>query len=494
MHAPGRPAISETDKRKIIVGVLMAMFLAALDQTIVAPAMPTIGASLGHLEYLPWIITAYLLTATAVTPLYGKLSDIRGRRPVIFTSIIIFMFGSLVCALSPNLFVLILGRALQGLGGGGLMVLAMTVIGDLVPPRERGRYQGYIASVWGMASVAGPALGGLFTQHLHWSVIFWINLPLGLFAIAMTSSPLKHLPQEIRQHRLDLVGSVLIVVATVFLMLTLTWGGSRFPWTSPMILGLLGASLAVGIVFGWHLRKADEPLLPLDVLRNPIVATATGAVFFAMGAYVGLSTYIPMFLQRGKGLNSAEAGVSLVPLMLGTVTGAWIAGRLMGRVRHYKLITLSGLVLSATALWVLGASVANAGLLTIEGLLVAAGFGTGTLFPIATNCVQNAVELNHLGVATAILAFLRQLGSAIGVAVLGAVLLHGTGMSLVEGAGVSLLDRAGGSAGLANAFASVFIGAAVCALAALVCILLMEEKPLRSTTGHERVPVRVQGD
>ena len=207
MHAPGTREISETDKRKIITGVLIAMFLAALDQTIVAPAMPTIGASLGHLEYLPWIITAYLLTATAVTPLYGKLSDIRGRRPVVFASITIFMFGSLVCALLPNLFVLILGRALQGLGGGGLMVLAMTVIGDLVPPRERGRYQGYIASVWGMASVAGPALGGLFTHHLHWSVIFWINLPLGLFAIAMTSSPLKHLPQEIRQHRLDVIGS-----------------------------------------------------------------------------------------------------------------------------------------------------------------------------------------------------------------------------------------------------------------------------------------------
>jgi len=494
MHAPGLRTISETDKRKIIAGVLIAMFLAALDQTIVAPAMPTIGASLGHLEYLPWIITAYLLTATAVTPLYGKLSDIRGRRPVVFMSITIFMFGSLVCALSPNLFVLILGRALQGLGGGGLMVLAMTVIGDLVAPRERGRYQGYIASVWGMASVAGPALGGLFTQHLHWSVIFWINLPLGLFAIAMTSSPLKHLPQEIRQHRLDLIGSVLIVVATVCFMLTLTWGGSRFAWNSPTIIALLGASVAVGIVFASHLRKADEPLLPLDVLRNPIVATATGSVFFAMGAYVGLSTYTPIFLQREKGLNSAEAGLCLVPLMLGTVTGAWISGRLMGHVRHYKLITLSGLTLSLVGLCVLAAGAADTSLLAVESLLVAVGFGMGTLFPAATNCVQNAVELHHLGVATAVLAFLRQLGSAIGVAVLGAVLLRGTGVSLAEGAKESLLDRAAGSAGMANAFVSVFVGAAVSALAALVCFALMEEKPLRGTTRHEPVPLPVQSD
>ncbi|MGA8660068.1 MAG: MDR family MFS transporter [Chthoniobacterales bacterium] len=492
MHAPGPRSISETDKRKIIVGVLIAMFLAALDQTIVAPAMPTIGASLGHLEYLPWIITAYLLTATAVTPLYGKVSDIRGRRPVLFTSIAIFMFGSLICALSPSLFVLILGRALQGLGGGGLMVLAMTVIGDLVSPKERGRYQGYIASVWATASIAGPAMGGFFTQHLHWSVIFWINLPLGLFAIGMINAPLKHLPQEIRQHRLDVIGSVLIVVATVCLMLTLTWGGSRFAWTSPTILALLSASVAVWFVFGWHLRKTDEPLLPLDVLRNPIVATATSSVFFAMGAYVGLSAYIPIFLQQVMRLNSAQAGMSLVPLMLGTVAGASVAGRLMSRLRHYKLITSCGLTLAFASLCVLAVIVTRADLLAIEGLLVTTGFGAGTLFPAATTCVQNAVELHYLGVATAVLAFLRQLGSAIGVAALGAVLLDGAGVSLGEGAGTSHLAGVSGAAGLAHVFVFVFLGAAASVLAALVCFLLMEEKPLRATTRHDQTPALVR--
>ena len=213
-----------------------------------------------------------------------------------------------------------------------------------------------------------------------------------------------------------------------------------------------------------------------------------------MGAYVGLSTYTPIFLQRVKGLNSAEAGLCLVPLMLGTVTGAWISGRLMGHVRHYKLITLSGLSLSLVALCVLTAGAADTGLLAVETLLIAFGFGMGTLFPVATNCVQNAVELHHLGVATAVLAFLRQLGSAIGVAVLGAVLFRGTAVSLAEGAKVSLLDRDAGSGGMASAFVSVFIGAAVSALAALVCFALMEEKPLRATTRHEPAPVPVQSD
>jgi predicted MFS family arabinose efflux permease len=308
----------------------------------------------------------------------------------------------------------------------------------------------------------------------------------------MINAPLKHLPQEIRQHRLDVIGSVLIVVATVCLMLTLTWGGSRFAWTSPTILALLSASVAVWFVFGWHLRKTDEPLLPLDVLRNPIVATATGSVFFAMGAYVGLSAYVPIFLQQVMRLNSAQAGMSLVPLMLGTVAGASIAGRLMSHLRHYKLITSCGLTLAFASLCALAAIVTRANLLAIEGLLVTTGFGAGTLFPAATTCVQNAVELHYLGVATAVLAFLRQLGSAIGVAALGAVLLDGAGVSLGEGAGTSHLAGVSGAAGLAHVFVFVFLGAAVSVLAALVCFLLMEEKPLRATTRHDQKPALVR--
>jgi MFS family permease len=217
-------------RRDIIVGVLLAMFLAALDQTIVAPALPTIGSSLGNAEYLSWIVTAYLLTATAVTPLYGKLADIRGRRPVIFGAVGIFVAGSIVSALARSMLMLVIGRAIQGIGGGGLGALAMTVIGDVVAPRERGKYQGYISGMWGIASLAGPVVGGFLAHKFHWSMIFWINLPLAAFAIAVLNNPLKKLPIVRSRHRLDLPGAGLVILATTSLMLVLTWGGSRYAW------------------------------------------------------------------------------------------------------------------------------------------------------------------------------------------------------------------------------------------------------------------------
>src|SRR5215469_16206145 len=236
--------------REIIVGILIAMFLAALDQTIVAPALPTIGSSLGNAEYLSWIVTAYLLTATAVTPLYGKLADLRGRRPVIFGAIGIFVSGSIISALAQSMLMLVIGRAIQGVGGGGLGALAMTVIGDVVAPRERGQYQGYISGMWGIASLAGPIAGGFLTHKLHWSMIFWINLPLAALAIAVLNSPLKKLPTTRGHNRLDLLGAGLVILATTALMLALTWGGSRYAWASPQILGLTAVSLVFWVLFG----------------------------------------------------------------------------------------------------------------------------------------------------------------------------------------------------------------------------------------------------
>jgi len=215
---------TEAERRSIVIGVLLAMLLAALDQTIVAPALPTIGKALGDVAYLPWVVSAFFLTATAVTPLYGKLADIHGRRPVLFTAIGIFVAGSVLCALAPNMFALILGRAFQGLGGGGLMALAQTVIGDIVPPRERGRYTVYISATWATASIAGPIVGGFFAQNLHWSLIFWINLPLAGVAVLMTNRSLKRLPRMHRPHSLDYIGAVLMMCATVCIMLLLTWG------------------------------------------------------------------------------------------------------------------------------------------------------------------------------------------------------------------------------------------------------------------------------
>ncbi len=478
-----RPSmISDDDKRKIIIGVLIAMFLAALDQTIVAPALPTIGASLGNLEYLPWIITAYLVTATAVTPLYGKLADVRGRRAILFSAIGIFMAGSLVCALSPSLLVLIVGRVLQGLGGGGLMALAQTVIGDLVPPRERGRYQGYIATVWVAASIAGPVFGGFFAEHLHWSVIFWINVPLGFFAIAMTSEPLRRLPSDVRCHQFDLQGAGLIIVATTALMLSLTWGGARFAWNSAVILGLLALTIATGLAFVFHLGRVAEPLLPLAVLRNSVVAAATLSVFFAMAAYIGISAYLPAFFQNALGRDPAEAGFWLVPMMIGTVTGATVTGRLMVKLDRYKFMGLVGLGVSAVAFFVLSFFATRPRLLLIEPLLVLAGLGVGALFPITTTCVQNAVDLEHLGVATGALSFLRQLGSAIGVSVLGAVCLHGA----KPGGAASDPGSLESLAHLKHSFGWVFLTCAFLVCVALASFSLMRELPLQTNLQRSR--------
>jgi MFS family permease len=255
--------IDPAARTEIIVGVLLAMFLAALDQTIVAPALPTIGSSLGNAEYLSWIVTAYLLTATAVTPLYGKLADIRGRRPVIFGAIGIFVAGSILSALARSMLVLIIGRAIQGIGGGGLGALAMTVIGDVVAPRERGQYQGYISGMWGIASLAGPVVGGFLTHKLHWSMIFWINLPLAALAIVVLNNPLKKLPPVRGQHRLDLMGATLVILATTSLMLMLTWAGSRYAWVSPQILGLGCVSLIFWVLFGLRIYHCEEPILPI---------------------------------------------------------------------------------------------------------------------------------------------------------------------------------------------------------------------------------------
>ena len=274
-------ALDHAAIRGILAGIMLAMFLGALDQTIVATALPTIGQDLGDLDDLPWVVTAYLLSSTAVTPLYGKLSDIHGRRAMLLTSIALFVLGSLACALAPSILALILARGLQGVGGCGLISLAQTIIADVVAPKERARYQSLIASVFVVSSVLGPVLGGVFAQQLNWSLIFWINLPLGLAALWMTDRALRRLPRHERPHRLDLIGAVLIVLATICFLLALRWGGVRYPWTAPPMLALLGGSLSLSLLFAWRLTVAPEPFLPLSVLREPVVALGTASACFA---------------------------------------------------------------------------------------------------------------------------------------------------------------------------------------------------------------------
>lgn len=464
---------------RIIVGVLIAMLLAALDQTIVTPAIATMGQSLGGQSYLFWIVSAYFLTATAVTPLYGKLADVHGRRPVLLVGIAIFVAGSIAAALAPSMLWLVIARAVQGIGGGGLIALAQTVIGDLVPAKERGRFAVYISGTWAIASIAGPVLGGLIAEHLHWSVIFWLNLPLAALAVAMTTKSLKLVPWQRREHRLDVAGAVLIVVATVLLMLGLTLGGAGVPWLSPMVGGSIAAALVLAVAFVWHLLRTPEPLIPLEVLRNPVVAWATTSVFFAMAAFIGLVVYIPLYLELAHGLSASAAGFALVGYMVGTVAGANAAARSMAHVAHYRRMPVLGLVISVAGLGILAAWAGTLPFLAVEGLLIVIGLGSGAQFPVTTVATQNAVDPRDMGVATGVLGFLRALGSAIGVAVIGAVgSASGIGNALVLHAGVNSAASAGMS-DLGASFTPVFAACAVSLVISLILLSQMPERPLK---------------
>ncbi len=482
--AAGQP-LDHAAIRSIILGILLAMLLAALDQTIVATALPTIGRDLGDIEHLPWVVTTYLLTSTAVTPLYGKLSDIHGRRVTLLWAIGIFSLGSLICALSPTMSVLIGARALQGLGGGGLISLAQTIIADVVSPKERARYQGYIAGVFVTSSVAGPVLGGFFADKLDWSMIFWINLPLGLLAFKMTNNVLKRLPRHERRHRLDYLGAVLMTAATTAFLLALTWGGTRYPWLSFPTLGLLAGSLIGWLLFVGRLLTAPEPLLPLAVLRNQVVATGTAAAFFAMGTFIGLTIYVPIYLQTIIGLSASNSGFALIPLMAGTVTGATVSGRVMIHMRRYKLMPLGGLLAAILALVALALRPRSLPLFEVDILLCIIGLGIGTVLPVSTVAIQNAVEPHQLGTATATMNFFRSLGGAIAVAVFGVIVLGD-----VAGSGGAALhldslarDAAATGLDLGAIFRWVFVTAAIGLALGLGCFTAMEERPLRTTIG-----------
>ena len=303
-YADRHEALSHRDAMLVVLGVLLPTFMGSLDQTILANALPTIGRDFNDVHNLPWLITAYLLASTAVMPLYGKIADIHGRRFSLRLAILAYMAGSFVCALAPNMMVLIFGRVLHGIGGGGLSSLGMIVLGDLVSPKERGRYYGYFSATYTSAGGLGPLLGGFISDHLHWSVIFWINIPMGLAALAMTGSLLRRLPRHERPHRLDFAGAVLIVIASVSFMLALNLAGVRYPWLSLPILALLAAAAIMGALFVLRLLTAPEPLIPISILHDPIVRWAIVGNACGWGAIIGLNVLLPIYLQGVMGLSS----------------------------------------------------------------------------------------------------------------------------------------------------------------------------------------------
>ncbi|RFB79222.1 MDR family MFS transporter [Methylovirgula sp. 4M-Z18] len=487
MHAPApqtEKPLSLEEIKGIIVGLILAMLLAAIDQTIVATAMPTMGREMGDVENLPWVVTAYLLAGTAVTPLYGKLSDIYGRRVMLQIGIATFVIGSIACGLSRSIVILSVARALQGLGGGGLISLAQTIIADIVAPRERARYQVYIASVFITSSLVGPLLGGFFAEHLHWSLIFWINVPLGIGAWAMTSARLKRLPRHERPHQLDIPGAVLMVFASCTLLLALSWGGLRYPWGSPQVLGLIGLSVLLWAGFGWRVSRAQEPLIPMSVLANPVVRAGTLSACFGMGAFIGLSIYIPIYMEAVYGLDPSHSGLALVPFMIGTVTGATISGRILTFVKHYKRMPTAGLVLSVVSAALVALSPVQLPLWALELAFVGMSMGLGTILPVCTIAIQNAVAMHELGTATGAANFFRSLGGALAVALFGAIVLGGSAVASSSGHGVSLESLLASGAdvtGLVRIFRTVFASAALLLACALFFMAIMEERPLRSS-------------
>jgi EmrB/QacA subfamily drug resistance transporter len=462
---------------RIVMGVLLAMLLAALDQTIVATALPTISDSLGNIDNLSWVVTAYLLSATAVTPLYGKLSDIHGRRAMILIGICVFVFGSIVCALAPSMLVLIAGRALQGLGGGGLVPLAQAVIGDVAPPRERARYQALTSTTFMIATIGGPLVGGLITEYFHWSWIFWINLPLGAVAFAIAGNALRRLPRHDRPHELDVIGAGLMVAAAMTLMLAVTWGGRRYSWASSEVIGLMIASVMLWGLFAVRQTTSGEPFIPLAVMRDGVVRSAASAAFFANGTTVALTIFVALYLQLALGVSVSHSGIAIMALQGGATCMALMTGRNMARFTHYKRIPMVSLAIAILALLLLAAKPTGLSVVLVVLLIAVVGCGIGPMFPTTIVTIQNAVELHQLGIATGLISFSRSLGGSLIVTAFGAIVLAyapSSGLPTIEQLAANHSATFGGAP-----FRWVFVAAACCLFAAFACVLAIEERPLR---------------
>ena len=405
----------------VMAGLMVGMFLAALDQSIVGTALPRITSELGGLDKLSWVVTAYLLSATASTPLWGKISDLYGRRLLFQIAIVTFVAGSLLAGFSQSIEQLIAFRAVQGLGGGGLMALALATVGDVIPPRERGRYQGYFAAVFGTSSVLGPVLGGWFADGPGWEWIFFVNGPLGLVALVVTSTALK-MPHTRRDHRIDYLGAAVVVASVSTILLYTAWAGPELGWGSSTGLSLLVAGLALAVVFVLVERKASEPIIPMRLFGNSIFSVANLFAFIIGIAMFGSMIFIPVYLQVVDGMTPTESGLAMLPMMVGIFTTSITAGRLMSRNGRYRIYPILGAAIITVALVML----ANLGTDTpysFAGLaMYVLGLGLGLTLQVLVVIVQNSVARSDMGVATSSVAFFRQMGGAFGTALFGAIL------------------------------------------------------------------------
>ena len=457
----------------VVLGVLLPVFMGSLDSTILASALPTIGREYGEVHNLPWLVTAYLIANTAITALYGKISDIRGRRFTLMIAITLYMVGSLVCALAPNMFVLILGRVLHGLGGGGLTSTGMVVLGDVAAPRDRGKYYGYFSITYTTAGALGPALGGVIAEYLHWSVIFWMNIPLGIIAMVMTMTLLRRLPRHDRPHRLDFVGAALIMAASSSFMLALSMGGVNYPWGSVPILGLLAAAVILGAAFIVRLRTAPEPLIPLEILGDREARLAVAINAFGWAPVVGLHIFLPIYLQNIVGMQPAAAGLSVLTLAVTLNIIAGVTGTILPTQVHYKRIPIAGLSLAVGAVLLLAWRATHVSLWEFQILLFLIGCGFGTMPPLAATALQNNVSIHTFGSAVATMQFSRNLLATMLVAVFGVLVLTGVDVAGGKAAGQYSVDG----------FFRVFLAVAASFAVSLIAIILLREKPLLASRG-----------
>ena len=456
---------STTHFRATFAGLLLAMLLASLDQTIVATALPTVVRDLGGIDQLSWVVTAYLLGATVTMPLWGRASDLFGRKPLFLAAIGIFLAGSALSGAAQDLTELIAFRALQGLGAGGLMTLAMAIVAEIVSPRERGRYQGYIQMVFVIASVAGPLLGGLFADHLSWRWVFYVNLPIGALTVALIAAAL-HLDTEKRPVRIDALGSALLAGGLTCLLLVTTWGGREYAWDSAEIAGLAVGAVALLGAFVAQERRAAEPILPLRLFRRPVFVIVSAALFLTTLAFFAVIVFMPVYLQVVTGVSATDSGLLLLPLMLAGTASTAVSGRVMSKTGRYKAFPITGLSLMAAGLVLLaqiGTATPHA---AVGAILVLFGIGFGMVSQVLTVAIQNDVERRDLGIATASANLFRSLGGSVGVALFGALF-------------AARIDGGLSPASVAEALDTVFLAAApVAALGALV-VLTLKEVPLR---------------
>jgi EmrB/QacA subfamily drug resistance transporter len=444
--------------------IVLAMLPAVLDQTILATGLPVVARDLGALSDVSWVVTAYVVSAAATTPLWGKLGDRHGRKLLLQVALAVFVSASALCAAAQDITQLVMLRAVQGAAAGGLMTLAMAAVGDIVAPRERGRYQGYIAATFAVATIVGPLLGGLLVEQASWRWVFLVNLPLGVTALALLALRLPASEADSTGRPLDALGAALLAGATSAFMLACIWGGNRYAWDSAPIAGLIAATVLLAGLLVLRERRAADPIVPMHLLRSRAVAVASSALFLGTAALFSITVFVPLFLQTTTGASPTEAGLLLVPAMLGITVSTTLSGRRIERTGRYKRFPVAGLALMTVALGLLAAVAAEASQVWTGVALAVFGLGFGMVTQVLVVAVQNHVERRELGVATATTGFFRALGGAAGAAVLGAVFAARGG---------------GGASAVIDGVQSVFMVAAPLAALALLVVLLLPEAPLK---------------